>query len=99
MSMRSLILVLVLGVLSGCVEERKRASVVIMEGESEVEVVCKHPRGHIELYRVKEVRGLYGLSKSRSSLWYFRGERVRDGKLVDVVGNDCIVEKEVKRDG
>lgn len=94
MRMRSLILVLVLGVLSGCVEKKSRASVIIMEGE--VEVVCKHPRGHIELYRVSEVDGLYGLTKSRSSLWYFRGERVRDGKLVDVMGNNCIVEKEVK---
>lgn len=91
--MRSLIFVLFLVVASGCVE--RRASESVIRVESEVEVVCKHPRGSIELYRAKEVKGLYGLTKSRSGLWYFRGERVSDGKLVDVVANDCYVEREV----
>jgi hypothetical protein len=92
--MRSLILVLFLVLLSGCVE--RGASEPVIKGESEVEVVCKHPRGHIELYRAKGVKGLYGLTKSRSGLWYFRGERVSDGKLVDVLGNNCFVERGVK---
>lgn len=92
--MRSLILALIWVVLSGCVE--RVASEPVIGDESEVEVVCKHPRGHIELYRVREVKSLYSLTKSRSGLWYFRGERVSDGKLMDVVGNNCFVEREVK---
>jgi hypothetical protein len=63
--------------------------------KSEVEVVCKHPRGHIEVYRVL-VRSLYDLTRSRSAMWDFRGKRLRDGKLVEVVTNDCYVEREVK---
>lgn len=91
--MRSLILVLFLSVF-GCVE--RGASDVVAGEKSEVEVMCRHPRGDVELYRVEDVKYLNGLTKTRSSLWYFRGFRVRDGKLVDVVVNDCIVEREVK---
>jgi len=63
--------------------------------ESEVEVVCKHPSGHVEVYRVL-VKSLYDLTRSRSAMWDFRGKRLRDGKLVDVVANYCYVEREVK---
>ena len=93
MSMRSLILVLVLGVLSGCGE--RGASETVVGDECEVEVVCKHPRGHVEVYRVL-VKSLYDLTRSRSAMWDFRGKRLSDGKLVDVVGNNCFVEREVK---
>ena len=71
------------------------ASEPVISGESEVGVVCRHPSGSLVMYRAKGVKGLYGLTKSRSGLWYFRGERMSDGKLVDVVGNDCFVEREV----
>jgi hypothetical protein len=65
------------------------------EEKREVEVVCEHPRGHVEVYRVL-VRSLYELTRSRSAMWNFRGKRLRDGKLVEVVANDCYVEREVK---
>jgi hypothetical protein len=70
-----------------------------VEGEvekKEVEVVCRNPRGGIEEYRVDMSGSVYGLTKARSALWDFRGRRVSDGKLVDVVANDCYVEWEVR---
>lgn len=94
--MRSLIFVFVFSVF-GCVE--RGASDVVAGEESEVEVLCRHPRGDVVLYRVEGVKYLNGLTKTRSGLWYFRGERVRDGKLVDVVANDCYVEREVGSEG
>jgi len=72
---------------------------VEVESEEEVrgvDVVCRHPGGGLAYYRVEGVRSVYSLTKSRSALWDFRGKRVRDGKLVDVVANDCFVEREVK---
>jgi hypothetical protein len=63
--------------------------------EREVEVVCKHPSGNLEVYRVL-VKSLYDLTRSRSAMWDFRGKRLRDGKLVDVVTNYCHVEREVR---
>jgi hypothetical protein len=86
--MRSVFLVLVLCIGCGAGEVRG-------EEKSELEVVCKHPRGHVEVYRVW-VKSLYELTRSRSAMWDFRGKRLRDGKLVEVVGNNCFVEREVK---
>ena len=84
-------ILLVVFVMMGCKVEVERE-----EGVRGVDVVCRHPVGSLEYYRVEGVRSVYSLTKSRSALWDFRGKRVSDGKLVDVVANDCYVEREVK---
>ena len=86
--MRSLYLCVFL-VLIGCGEGES------IGGEKrEVSVVCRNPRGGVEEYRVVLGGSVYGLTKSRSALWDFSGVRVRDGKRVEVMANDCMMEVE-----
>lgn len=89
--MRSLILVLVLGVLSGCVGVEGREGV---GGEEVVKIECRHPRGNIELYEWEE--SSVPPYRYRSAMWMFEGKRVSDGKRVKVVMNDCAIEREVR---
>tara|TARA_Y100000022_G_C12990975_1_gene257928 strand:- start:137 stop:421 length:285 start_codon:yes stop_codon:yes gene_type:complete len=65
-------------------------------GEDELRVECKRPGGRVEVYRVK-IKSLFDLTRSRSAFWHFVGVRKSDGKRVEVVSNECYVEREVKR--
>lgn len=58
------------------------------------EIVCRHPRGHIEVYEREASRGVP--YRYRSAMWVFEGKRLRDGKRVEVVMNNCAIEREVR---
>ena len=90
--MRSLILVLFLVLVSGCVGVESREGV---GGEERVvKIECKHPRGHVEVYEWEE--SSVPPYRYRSAMWMFEGKRLRDGKRVKVVMNDCVIEREVR---
>ena len=82
------LLFLVLVLFSLCCSED-----VLCEGELKVE--CKRPGGSVEVYRVK-IKSLFDLTRTRSAFWNFVGVRERDGERVEVVSNECYVERSVK---
>ena len=93
--MRSLILLLVLVLVSGCVGVEGREGV---GGEERVvKIECRHPRGNGEVYEWEE--SSVPPYRFRSAMWMFEGKRVSEGKRVWVVMNDCAIEREVGGDG